>query len=125
MFTDNEKGIYLEWENDHKISYSEENGIGQGKNISKIPKNLVIMGINVKLNIFKRQQYCIEKGIPVENFQAPTTCQKNSAIPIDVEINLDYYSENIPEPGKAFYNRRQSMWSKRSSIFNNTATTHL
>ena len=90
MFIDDEKGIYLEWVNDHKISYSEDNGIGQGKNISKNPKNMVIMGINVKINIFKRQQYCLEKGID-ENFQAPpTTCQKISTIPIDVELNIKY-----------------------------------
>ena len=108
----------MEW--DHKISYSEDDGIGQGKNISKISKNLVIMGINVKINLFKRQQYCMEKGI-VENFQAPSTCQETSAIPLDVEINLHYYSEKMPESilDKTFNNRRPSMWSKRSSIFGN------
>ena len=108
----------MEW--DHKISYSEDDGIGQGKNISKISKNLVIMGINVKINLFKRQQYCMEKGV-VENFQAPSACQETSAIPLDVEINLHYYSEKMPEiiPGNEFYNRRPSMWSKRSSIFGN------
>ena len=119
MFIDYEKGIYLEWVNDHKISYSEDNGIGQGKNISKNPKNMVIMGINVKINIFKRQQYCMEKGID-ENFQAPpTTCQKISTIPIDVELNIKY-AENVP--GSVLQQGAGSrMWFKRSSIFGNVA----
>ena len=121
MFIDNEKGIYLEWVNDHKISYSEDNGIGQGKNISKNPKNMVIMGINVKINIFKRQQYCVEKGID-ENFQAPPTpSQKISTIPIDVELNINS-AENVP--GSVLQQRERAgsrMWSKRSSIFGNVA----
>ena len=125
MFIDDEKGIYLEWANDHKISYSEDNGIGQGKNICKNPKNMVIMGINVKINIFKRQQYCMEKGID-ENFQAPpTTSQKISTIPIDVELNIKY-AENVPssvlQQGEAGRPREGSrIWSKRSSIFGNVA----
>ena len=108
----------MEW--DHKICYSEDDGIGHGKNISKISKNLVIMGINVKINLFKRQKYCMEKSI-VENFQAPSTFQETSAIPLGVEINLHHYSEKMPEiiPGNEFYNRRPSMWSKTSSIFGN------
>ena len=109
LYLDDKKGIYLHWRNDYNDCYVEhepqEYRFGQNRkdivdDYIRSSKTPIVMGIDVKINIAKRQKYCQENGMIIENyiFQEPKWKQ-TAALPLNAEFNLHYPEvSNIMKP---------------------------
>ena len=84
------KGLFIEWNADYYQGHQSTSG-GSGRvRIIAVLKP----GLNVKMNIPKRQEYCAKNGIPFElPMQNPTT-----GLPVQQEQPRQYVIEVGPSP---------------------------
>ena len=84
----------MEWENDYNKNYAEYTG--KGKKRKRSPRTPIRPGLDVKINISKRQEYCNANGIIFENYllQDPTWKQ-TGAISSEIGFKIHFSYKNM------------------------------
>ena len=91
---DDQKGIYLEWENDYNQYYAHYTG--KGKKRKRSPKTPIQPGFDVNINISKRQEYCDVNGITFENYLLlDPTWKQTAAISSGIEFRIHFSYKNM------------------------------
>ena len=89
----------MEWENDYNLKYAEYTRQGKGKKRKRSPRTPIKPGLDVKINISKRQEYCNANGIIFENYLLKDpTWKQTAAISPNVGFKIHFsYKTNLPK----------------------------
>ena len=80
-------GLFIEWNSDYLAAYQ-----ARGRHVIPVLKP----GLNVKVNLTERQQYCAKKGIPFDGIANQPYSQPPPYMPPEQDLRMPFYPNQDP-----------------------------